>query len=89
MCPLTFPFSARSTPSVTSVHILPSMSTAVVLSTWASTMSGDFAMSCSSVGRTMVVALAAAAPKIMKTHESQYAGGFFVFMGFATKTAAT
>ena len=69
--PATSPLSARVTASVVSVQIRPPRSTGRELMTVASTMNGDFATSCSSVGRTIVVACAATAA-IIKTHAYQY-----------------
>jgi hypothetical protein len=50
------PFRFRLTSMTVSVQIPPLRSTAPVETTVPSTMTGDLAMSCSSVGRTMVVA---------------------------------
>src|ERR1043166_2422620 len=71
MLPAASPLSARVTASVVSVQILPPRSTAPELTTVASTMTGDFATSCASVGRMIVVACAAA-PAIIRTHVAQY-----------------
>src|SRR5205814_1488473 len=66
------PLMLRATLTTVSVQIALPRSIGVVLTTVPSTITGDFAMSCSSSGMTIVVADSEPA-RIIKTHDNPYA----------------
>src|SRR6185369_3141235 len=70
--PEALPLIARATETVVSVQISSPFATAAECTTAPSTISGDLAMSCSSVGKTIVVAPATDAQRIVKIHVNQY-----------------
>src|SRR5215208_4804289 len=77
MVSAALPLITFETATDNSVQIAPLRSTTAVESTVPVTMTGDLAMSCSSVGMTIVVALAAAAA-IIKTHVIPYTRKLFM-----------
>ena len=70
--PLTSPLNVRSTARVVSVQIALPIATGVDRTTAPETTTGDFVISWASVGRTIVVAEAAAATSVA-IHVTQYA----------------
>ena len=67
----TLPLTVFATSTLVSVQMALPRAIGVELTTVPSTMTGDFVMSCSSVGMTIVVANSGALT-IIKTHDIQY-----------------
>src|SRR5205085_5261499 len=70
--PATLPLITFATSTFVSVQMALPRAIGVALTTVPSTITGDFATSCSSVGMTIVVANADALVTIIRTHRDQY-----------------